>query len=813
MELLNLESYKSTFNADYIKDVLSQERLLPEQFKVEFSQTFPKFIFQDYTCVFEGANSQNLRIYFPNQWFYIAAYLTNYYQMLVAYKEKVISLLPREVLPSLKGNEAAAIQAFNKINYNGTDRNYLIKFCSDYSWWNGAKTIDRGDFFVSPILSLAKVIVDSDSFISQLCQILADSPDLNKYLKDAIANNFVSLHIKLLAPDDLAKRVRESFIRYWNIIDEHGTTFELYVSKFEQAINPAIANLGLPYNSVFEIVNNNEYKAIIAEIIKKDPSFAYLDKKEGPNGDRYYVWSTHRKYSNYLDILAISDFQANIKEQKMNRVKSPLDEPLQVIYYGAPGTGKSHTIDDLTDDENSVRTTFHPDSDYASFVGAYKPTMKKERLYFVAGTKAVFIDEGTGVNEHPGTKDEIVYKYVPQAFLKAYVAAWKNYLTGTPYFLIIEEINRGNCAQIFGDLFQLLDRNDHGPSSYPIDADDDIRQFIESGDGGFTSLSDEERQAIRDFVLVKDNGIRREIGEQILNGSKLLLPPNLYIWATMNTSDQSLFPIDSAFKRRWNWRYQPIDTHVKQWTFSVGSDKYLWGDFLDVVNPVIKEVTESADKQMGYFFAKADPRTIPADNPERGNIVEEVFLNKVLFYIWTDVFKDYAVTDSRFIDEATGRLFDFPSFFRDHAKLEEFISQLKLQKVLPEAAGQDQTRYLINGQGRADRTAFPPSQVFKAAVEKYVVEHPEQDAEQVIAYWQPLVERFGEMIIDDEQHAAYAETGEGRRNDNFKAVPVNGGTVWASWANWTKRQDGSHPVQQLADELRANGSGIDITIA
>ena len=257
-------------------------------------------------------------------------------------------------------------------------------------------------------------------------------------------------------------------------------------------------------------------------------------------------------------------------------------QPLQVIYYGAPGTGKSFTIDDMTDDKNSVRTTFHPDSDYASFVGAYKPTMEDVPISATYQTKEGSYGEYlTKTEKHPGTERKIVYKYVPQAFLKAYVAAWSN--LDTPYFLIIEEINRGNCAQIFGDLFQLLDRNNAASSSYAIHADEDITQFLSSDSKGFASLSDEQKDAIRTFELHKDNGKTQAVGQDILNGKLLLLPPNLYIWATMNTSDQSLFPIDSAFKRRWNWKYMPIEYHPLDkktqqpidWKFKVGQSLFL----------------------------------------------------------------------------------------------------------------------------------------------------------------------------------------------------------------------------------------------
>ncbi len=365
-------------------------------------------------------------------------------------------------------------------------------------------------------------------------------------------------------------------------------------------------------------------------------------------------------------------------------VKPPLNEPLQIIYYGAPGTGKSFTIDDKTDDENSVRTTFHPDSDYASFVGAYKPTMEYDDIHYVNSDGVVRYtnpDKNREGRVHPGTEKKIVYKYVPQAFLKAYVAAWSN--LDTPYFLIIEEINRGNCAQIFGDLFQLLDRNNAGSSSYAIHADEDISQFLSSDNKGFAALSDEQKDAIRAFELHKDNGKTQAVGQNILDGKLLLLPPNLYIWATMNTSDQSLFPIDSAFKRRWNWKYMPIeynplDKKTQQpidWKFQIGDNLYSWGQFLGKINPEIYTLTESSDKQMGYFFAKADNAT--------GIISEDVFLNKVLFYIWTDVFKDFDVSSELFKNKKANRSFRFTDFFEDSEALGNFIDNLDLNSIEP----------------------------------------------------------------------------------------------------------------------------------
>ena len=370
------------------------------------------------------------------------------------------------------------------------------------------------------------------------------------------------------------------------------------------------------------------------------------------------------------------------------------NDTLQLIYYGAPGTGKSFTIDQVTNENNSVRTTFHPDSDYASFVGAYKPTMENVPVYATYQTKEGSYGEYlTKTDKHPGTERKIVYKYVPQAFLKAYVEAWKRYSAGedNPYYLVIEEINRGNCAQIFGDLFQLLDRNNMGCSSYAISADEDIAQFLRDDEKGFGKLTEEQINAIEGFKLKKDSGVEEEIGPDILNGSKLLLPPNLRIWATMNTSDQSLFPIDSAFKRRWNWEYMPIEYDPTDkntgerlaWKFEVRGKTYYWGKFLDYINPRILKLTMSEDKQMGYFFAKPDKR---GNDGKLDVISEKVFVNKVLFYLWTDVFKDYDLTEDPFVykdKEGKNVAYRFTDFFpvENNDMLARFVNGMGLTVV------------------------------------------------------------------------------------------------------------------------------------
>lgn len=332
--------------------------------------------------------------------------------------------------------------------------------------------------------------------------------------------------------------------------------------------------------------------------------------------------------------------------------------PLQQITYGAPGTGKSFKIMRDTAGKSIIRTTFHPDTDYSTFVGAYKPVMEEVEMHVVP----VVLNNGASFDQNKGSLKEkrISYKFVKQAFLKAYLGAWKKYTEADgeavdPQFLIIEEINRGNCAQIFGDLFQLLDRNDKNKFSvYPIEADADLQKeikhaFTEEYDGGNDNPYKLDKNIeIEGAVDGYFSNFGATLSEDIQEGRVLLLPPNLYIWATMNTSDQSLFPIDSAFKRRWDWKYIKIkegkddEGNNLDWKIAIdgkkinGQESLSWWTFVQKINEIIASMTSSADKQLGYFFCKA----------KDGVISGETFVSKVIFYLWNDVFKDYGFEDA-----------------------------------------------------------------------------------------------------------------------------------------------------------------------
>ena len=603
--LINLHELGQKLQGEFESVFLPNDVKLPESFKNSVKELGEyKFDYKNYLV---HIYSSDLNGYIPNQWFIIASFFVDYYIELQKYKSLLIDILKscglssaderkalmamystemgkkpkdraydeykQEIIAKVKEKITSVLN--NATALNNEDRDLLIQFVCNYDWWYGGKTIDRGDFYVSPILALAKVVNASHSYIAEICKSFAES----KSISDKLREGYKQSHLKSL-----------------------------------------------------EDADNNNGKVCI-----------------------------------------------------------------QQIFYGAPGTGKSNTIKrktKLAEEEGRVfRTTFHPDSDYSTFVGCYKPTTKNSSNQsildydsLVDRFKKYISDLGNithasaaiGYNYHDsivkmqeggghsiadlladahksGTtydttirsgmllyeeqvqlgrvNSKITYEFVAQAFTNAYVKAWN---TTDDVYLIIEEINRGNCAQIFGDLFQLLDRK-NGESEYPVDADTDLANYLH---------------------IQLANTCRTDIPNEVKNGKKLKLPSNLYIWATMNTSDQSLFPIDSAFKRRWDWKYLKIkegkdkNGNKLDWVIDVnlkdenGEERPVkWWAFIKKINEIIASMTSSADKQLGYFFCKADKKQNETD--QYATIIsEDAFVGKVLFYLWNDVFKDYGFEDA-----------------------------------------------------------------------------------------------------------------------------------------------------------------------
>lgn len=487
---------------------------------------------------------------------------------------------------------------------------------------------------------------------------------------------------------------------------------------------------------------------------------------------------------------------------------------LQQIYYGAPGTGKSKTIKDLTFGESVIRTTFHPDSDYASFVGTYKPITEEVTLRDCYGKKVIDEETNEVVKE-----ERIAYKFIPQAFLEAYVKAWKKLGSSKKQYLIIEEINRGNCAQIFGDLFQLLDRNEYGFSDYPIVADKDMQKYLEKKFAGWEITNkDEINQLYGEANMVS----------LIMKGERLVLPSNLYIWATMNTSDQSLFPIDSAFKRRWDWKYVPIregrdkETNAPlNWYINTGDKQYKWWAFISKVNELIGSLTNSEDKKLGYFFCKAKDGEIDAD----------LFVSKVIFYLWNDVFKDYGFDDKDFQDEE-GKILAFDRFYEDKngktnvdiAIVKQFLENLGVDEFISDEgeeyinANEDEEnedssnpnisspsskreKYSINNSGAYGKCAVPYE-----AIKLYSLSHPTLPASTIIKIWSSLNIKHLPHLIESEQdfERRGQKTKDAKFRDKAKKITINNETVYIS------NQFNPERIKEFIQKVNAQDWGINI---
>ena len=279
--------------------------------------------------------------------------------------------------------------------------------------------------------------------------------------------------------------------------------------------------------------------------------------------------------------------------------------PRNRILFGAPGTGKSFTLNHekdllLADGGEYERVTFHPDYSYANFVGTYKPVPCKD-------------SDG---------KDAITYSYVPGPFMRTYVKALQNSRTDAPkpFLLVIEEINRANVAAVFGDLFQLLDRGDDEVSEYPIQASEDIKKYLAG-----------------------------ELGGNPDDYSEIRIPDNMFIWATMNSADQGVFPMDTAFKRRWDFTYLGIDDSeagIVGKKVILGQGEYRrvveWNALRKAINNELLTYKVNEDKLMGpYFISK---KNLPEGEMIDPAVFTRIFKNKVIMYLFDDAAKQKRIT-------------------------------------------------------------------------------------------------------------------------------------------------------------------------
>ena len=558
-----------------------------------------------------------------------------------------------------------------------------------------------------------------------------------------------------------------------------GTKIELWLSEVNvRGDRKAYANAETGGNSQIKDFFINKLHLTVENNLSDYFAFYKLDT------DNYLLFYVPKLlYDNFIQLFKAEIPPFNV-ENKVAKID--IDYSIQQIFYGAPGTGKSHAVKTETEAWEKrgrvVRTTFHPDSDYSTFVGAYKPTTESVQRYDIYN-KPMTRD---GV---PVMEQIITYEFVEQAFLQAYIDAWKN--RDEPEFLIIEEINRGNCAQIFGDLFQLLDRGNDGYSEYAIKADKDLQKHL------CKAFEDVE---IADYPNVK-------------TGKELLLPGNLYIRATMNTSDQSLFPIDSAFKRRWDWKYVPItkgnDNGTElNWMIEVDGNQYDWWTFVRTINKHVFDTTNSEDKQLGFFFCKAMDNIISA----------ETFVCKVIFYLWNDVFKDFGFDDKIFEDKEDNEnpKLSFDKFYMANGKVNSekikiFLSNLGIN------TSTDRNEDNENGDGdKSTKVSFIINgnkvryinQVCHTAIEEYVKSNKALAVQDIIDYWSEYTQYNQSSWIIGNQ-TKYESLSEADKKKTYSIRTDNNESLWVNKNGWVY-QDGPGDIRKFIKAVNDAEIGIKI---
>lgn len=346
----------------------------------------------------------------------------------------------------------------------------------------------------------------------------------------------------------------------------------------------------------------------ILKIEKKNNNYTVFLIKKDQKEYEYLSPLIKDKQNTVLFINTMED------EIKVNNLK--IDKSHQRIFFGAPGTGKSYELNKQANKyfgKNYERVTFHPNFMYGNFVGAFKPFPKVLKK----------IDGNIKKDEDGNIQETIIYDYIPGILIKQLVKALRN--PDENYLVLIEEINRANVAAVFGDFFQLLDRKSDGDSEYVISTSKELQEYF-----------------IKEFLEDNlDEVIKQKLGE---NFEHIYLPKNLFIWATMNSADQGVMPMDTAFRRRWDFEYLGIDSIVEEnklefekYKFKINSTEIVnWDNFRRELNKKLTALNIPEDKLIGpYFVSKA---TLEDTNLDK---LTEIIKNKVLMYLYEDAAKAY----------------------------------------------------------------------------------------------------------------------------------------------------------------------------
>ncbi|MDM5326847.1 AAA family ATPase [Neobacillus sp. CF12] len=377
------------------------------------------------------------------------------------------------------------------------------------------------------------------------------------------------------------------------IICPNKLIFGIYVLESEEDINHSII-VAWP-EEILTSGSNRAYRVNTKKDIQPARLFGlYSDQSSAYNSVTFKPQNIYLYLKN-RDILHRFHEDDETRAEDTTHTYGPLDRPHNRILFGAPGTGKSFKINEDKDKYFTVnqfeRVTFHPNYSYAQFVGTYKPIPKRR-------------------TENGNMIEYISYEFVPGPFLRLWVKAFKSKQLNEDknYLLIIEEINRANVAAVFGDIFQLLDRNLHGTSEYSIHISEDMRKYL-----------------VNECELAEEDAL------------EVRLPDNLYIWATMNSADQGVQPMDAAFKRRWNFEYIDINAGSEKISGKIMNLKPFgeieWNTLRNKINDRLSDsdLNINEDKLIGPFFLGDQELASPN--------IDDIFKSKLLMYLFEDVLK------------------------------------------------------------------------------------------------------------------------------------------------------------------------------
>ncbi len=435
MELANLHDLMVKTKDSFDPKLFDSERTLPSAFKEEvpnFDGT--ELSYKDYTCVLVE-RTPGLNIVFPNQWFYIAAYMTDYYHMILAYKQKVFDVLKFENLEKAKtvlrdviNNEDLANNLFDSVNYHGEDRNWLIKFICDYSWWGGGKSIDRADFFVSPVLSLAHLVNASQGFVAELCKFLAEHPAALAILKQELATPttahkpVATVNYAILAPLNKSYDLEELS----TILNE----------MYESSGYVGIHLFGLKYGPFLSDINLKELcrlshvpESYTAEINKMRNLYSAI--KEHKYGVCFYEDFN-------FDLKEKIDSAKNLTETNMSYLRAMRTKPF-LLLAGISGTGKSRIVKEMAFDSCPDNSELRKD-----------PTSPGN--YCLVEVKPNWHDSTELIGYESKINGD---EYVAPTFVKFLAKAML--YENTPFFVCLDEMNLAPVEQYFAEFLSVLE--------------------------------------------------------------------------------------------------------------------------------------------------------------------------------------------------------------------------------------------------------------------------------------------------------------------------------------------------------------------